>query len=87
MPSSGPPYPPSAALLGGTPTVAVDDPISGVLLLFFVAAAATNMTIFQINRRRDHKFLFSGLVFGFCVSSLIHPRSVPSPQWLTTPLF
>lgn len=28
------------------------------------------MTIFQINRRRDHKFIFSALLFGFCMSRI-----------------
>jgi hypothetical protein len=67
--AGGPPYLPTVASLGGMPTVELDDPICGVLLLFFIAAAATNMTILQINLRRDHKFFFSGLVFGFCVST------------------
>lgn len=26
------------------------------------------MTIFQINKRRGHKFLMSGLMFGFCMA-------------------
>lgn len=35
-----------------------------------MAAAATNMTIFQINRRRAHKFVFSALLFGFCMARI-----------------
>jgi len=66
----GPPYVPQVAQLGGLPTPAVDDPISAVLLLLFAGAAATNMTIFQINRRRDHKFVFSALLFGFCMARI-----------------
>lgn len=44
------------------------------------------MTIFQINKKRDHKFIFSVLLFGFCMSRLAtlslriawahHPRNV-----------
>ncbi|KAK1771642.1 hypothetical protein QBC33DRAFT_565790 [Phialemonium atrogriseum] len=66
----GPPYLPQTAQLGGLPTVSVDVPISAVLLFIFVCAAATNMTIFQINRRRGHKFVFSGLLFGFCMARI-----------------
>ncbi|ROW09381.1 hypothetical protein VMCG_02585 [Cytospora schulzeri] len=67
-PNSGPPYPPTTAALGGRPTVALDDPICACLLLLYVAAAITNMTIFQVNRRRDHKFFFSSVLFGFCMA-------------------
>jgi len=66
----GPPYLPTSQGLGGQPVPSVDDPVAGVLLLFFVAAAATNMAIFQINRRREHKFLFSVLLFGFCMARI-----------------
>ncbi|KAF3767766.1 hypothetical protein M406DRAFT_253186, partial [Cryphonectria parasitica EP155] len=67
---SGPPYAPTTASLGGFPTVHLDDPICAVLLALYVAAAATHMTIFQINRRRDHKFVFSGMLFGFCMARI-----------------
>lgn len=48
--------------------MALDDPICACLLLLYLAAAATNMTIFQVNRKRDHKFIFSALLFGFCMA-------------------
>ena len=64
----GPPYPPTTAGIGGTPDPKIDDPISAVLMVFFIAAAATNMTILQVNRRRGHKFVISGMVFGFCMA-------------------
>ncbi|KPM39791.1 hypothetical protein AK830_g6785 [Neonectria ditissima] len=67
---SGPPYLPTTAGLGGRPTVSVDDPISGVLLGFFVCGAILNMTIFQLNKRRSHKFVLSGLLFGFCMARI-----------------
>lgn len=69
--STNPPYAPTTAALGGQPTASVDVPICAVLLVFYVAAATTNMTIFQINRKRDHKFIFSALLFGFCMSRLV----------------
>ena len=66
----GPPYLPTTAGLGGRPTPSVDDPISGVLLGLFVTGAVLNMTIFQINKRRSHKFILSGLLFGFCMARI-----------------
>jgi hypothetical protein len=56
--------------MGGLPTVSVDVPISAVLLFLFACGAATHMTIFQINRRRGHKFVFSALTFGFCMARI-----------------
>ncbi|ROW14511.1 hypothetical protein VPNG_03150 [Cytospora leucostoma] len=65
MAQSGPPYALTTAALGGRPTVHLDVPICACLMFIYVISAATNMTIFQINRRRDHKFIFSSLLFGF----------------------
>lgn len=70
-PLSGPPYLPPVAQLGGVPSPIPDDAISGVLLLLFMAGAAIHMTIFQINRRREHKFIFSVLLFGFCMARIV----------------
>jgi hypothetical protein len=58
------------ALLGGRPAVSLDDPICAVLLLLFIAGAATHLTIFRINHKRDHKFVFSALLFGFCMARI-----------------
>lgn len=41
-----------------------------MLLLFFIAGAATNMTILQVNLRRNHKFIISGMTFGFCMARI-----------------
>lgn len=68
---AGPPYFPSVPQVGGIPTVGVDVPISAVLLALFVCSAAVNMTIFQVNRRRDHKFVFSALLFGFSMARIV----------------
>lgn len=68
--SQGPPYPPQGAGLGGQPTKAVDVPISAVLLFLFAVSAALNMTIFQMNRRRGHKFVLSAVVFGFSMARI-----------------
>lgn len=55
---------------GGTPTIPVDVPISAVFLVFFILGAALNMTILQINNRRGHKFILSGVCFGFCMARI-----------------
>ncbi|KAK8058201.1 hypothetical protein PG994_008649 [Apiospora phragmitis] len=65
---SGPPYLPNNAQLGGQPTVGVDVPISAVLLAIFLCLAVVHMTIFQKNRRRDHKFVFSAMLFGLSMA-------------------
>lgn len=64
----GPPYAPRTASFGGLPSVIPDIPVCAVLLAIYIAFAATNMTIFQINRRRHHKFLPTVFIFGFCMS-------------------
>ncbi|UNI21820.1 hypothetical protein JDV02_007776 [Purpureocillium takamizusanense] len=66
----GPPYPPQGAGLGGQPTTGVDVPISAVMLALFVASAALNMTILQLNMRRGHKFVLSGVLFGFSMARI-----------------
>ncbi|KAI1073689.1 hypothetical protein F5B20DRAFT_566247 [Whalleya microplaca] len=62
---SGPPYASKAAAPGGLPSVIPDIPISAVLIALHVGFAITNMAIFQINKRRGHKFVISGMMFGF----------------------
>ncbi|RFU75230.1 family c-likeg- -coupled receptor [Trichoderma arundinaceum] len=66
----GPPYPPKYAGLGLSPTKSVDIPISAVILVFFICSAALNMTILQRNRLRGHKFIMSGLFFGFSMARI-----------------
>ena len=69
-PPSGPPYTPNVAVLGGVPTVNVDVPICAVLLVLFVTSAAGHMTLFQINKRKGHKFLFSVFLFGLSMARI-----------------
>lgn len=71
------------ASLGGRPTTSVDTPISAVLIALFVAGAALNMTIFQLNRRRSHKFILSALLFGFCMARII--ANVLRIVWASNP--
>jgi hypothetical protein len=42
-----------------------------VLAAIFIASAILNMTIFQRNRRRGHKFILSALLFGFSMARLV----------------
>ncbi|KAH8807853.1 hypothetical protein F5884DRAFT_790301 [Xylogone sp. PMI_703] len=69
-PPKGPPYPPTTAGLGGTPSLGLDVPVTAVFLALFIVGAIVNMAILQINRKRDHKFLFSGVMFGFCMARI-----------------
>jgi MFS family permease len=57
--------------LGGKPEKNVDIPATVVFLVLFIGAAASHMTIFQLNRRHGHKFLFSVLIFGFCMARVV----------------
>jgi len=67
----GGPYPSNTAGMGGVPTITPDIPICAVFIVIYLSFAATNMTIFQINKRRQHKFVLSGLMFGFCMARTV----------------
>lgn len=60
----GGPYPSRIWQLGGKPTPGTDIPATAIFLALYMLGAATHMTIFQKNRRRGHKFLFSAMLFG-----------------------
>ncbi|KAE8167462.1 hypothetical protein BDV40DRAFT_312728 [Aspergillus tamarii] len=64
------PYASTTAGMGGLPTIIPDVPICSVFLVLYISFAATNMTILQKNRRRTHKFLMSGMLFGFCMARI-----------------
>ena len=67
MRSTGP-YPSKIAEPGGLPTIIPDVPVCAVLIVMYLCFAATNMTIFQLNRRKYHKFVPSALLFSFCMA-------------------
>ena len=56
-------------------------------MFLFIIGAALHMVILQLNRRKSHKFLMSGLMFGFCLARITtmimriawasHPTHVP----------
>lgn len=79
----GPPYPPTTAALGGIPTVGLDVPITAVFLFFFVLGAIGHMAIFQLNMKRGHKFIMSGMMFGFCMARIA--TCVMRIVWATRP--
>jgi hypothetical protein len=62
------PYPPTTALLGGTPTKTLDGPITSTFLALFLVGAAAHLTIFQVNMRRGQKFMISAMLFAFCMA-------------------
>lgn len=64
------PYPPTTASLGGVPTTKLDVPITAVFLVLFIIGAVSHMTILQLNLRRGHKFIMSGMMFGFCMARI-----------------
>ena len=80
---SGPPYPPTTASVGGVPTVGIDVPVSAVFLFLFILGAVSHMTILQVNMRRGHKFLISGMMFGFCMSRIV--TMIMRIVWATRP--
>lgn len=69
-PPPGPPYPPTAAGMGGRPSISVDIPITAVFLAIFITGAACHMTLFQKNKARGHKFIPSAATFGFCMARI-----------------
>ncbi len=77
------PYPPTTASLGGLPTVGVDVPICAVFLVLYLIGAVSHMTILQVNLRRGHKFIISGMLFGFCMSRLV--TMILRIVWATRP--
>jgi len=78
-----PPYPPTTAGLGGLPTVSLDVPICAVFLFLFLIGAVCHMTILQINQRRGHKFIISGMMFGFCMARIT--TMIMRIVWATRP--
>ena len=53
------------------PSISIDVPIASVFLVLYLGFAAANMVIFQRNRKRDHKFLFSAILFGFSMARVV----------------
>lgn len=56
---------------GGIPTRGLDVPVDAVFIALFAVLAAAHMVTFQRNKRRNHKFLFNGMLFGFGMSRIV----------------
>ncbi|KAI1461262.1 hypothetical protein F4805DRAFT_453687 [Annulohypoxylon moriforme] len=63
----GPPYASTNAIVGGEPVPVIDDPIAAVLLLLFLLSASAHLAILKINKQRNLKFVFSGMLFALCL--------------------
>ncbi|KAJ5940419.1 hypothetical protein N7516_000587 [Penicillium verrucosum] len=59
------------ASVGGRPTIPLDVPICAVFLALFIDGGACHMTLFRRNLARGHKFVPSGVTFGFCMSRIV----------------
>jgi hypothetical protein len=57
--------------VGGRPTINTDIPVISVFLALYLGGAVCNMAIFQMNRRKGHKFLASWAMFGFCMARIV----------------
>ena len=62
--ATGAPYLPRNQFAGGFPTKGTDIPIASVFIFLFLIGAATHMTLLQLNLRKGHKFIMSGMMFG-----------------------
>lgn len=82
-PPSRPPYLPQIASTGGVPTVDVDVPICAVFIVLFIGSAVGHMTILRVNMRKGHKFIMSGLMFGFSMARIV--TMVMRIVWATRP--
>ncbi|CAG8327916.1 unnamed protein product [Penicillium salamii] len=65
------PYMAPSAGMGGLPTISLDVPICAVFIALFLAGAVSHMTLFRRNLARGHKFIPSGMTFGFCMSRIV----------------
>jgi hypothetical protein len=62
--NQGAPFRPTVWNLGGMPVSKVDIPITAVFLVLYILGATMHMGLFQRNKKRGHKFIFSALLFG-----------------------
>ena len=70
-------------MIGGHPTVDQDIPVSAVLLFIYLVGAIGNQIIFQLNRRKGHRFYMSWVMFGFNMARVL--TMVLRIAWTTRP--
>ncbi|KAI9050084.1 hypothetical protein LZ554_006228 [Drepanopeziza brunnea f. sp. 'monogermtubi'] len=61
------PFKAQGAVLGGIPNATLDVPITVVFLMLFLIGGAFHFYTHEINRKRQHKFHLSALMFDFCL--------------------
>lgn len=66
--ANGPPYPPRYAAFGGSPHGSVDIGVSALFIGLFAVLGIFHMRLFKSNRAKGHMFIFSAVIFGFCMS-------------------
>lgn len=66
-PRASGPFEPLAAILGGTPTPNLDVPITVFFLMLFIIGGGFHLYTHEINKKRQHKFHLSALMFDFCL--------------------
>lgn len=59
------------AVLGGIPDSKTDVPVCGVLIALFAINGFIHSRIFKSNRAQGRLFIFSMMVFGFCMSRCV----------------
>ena len=58
-------------MIGGHPSIDHDIPICAVLLVIYMVNGTANQIIFQLNRRKGHKFNMSLALFGFSTVRIV----------------
>ena len=66
-----PPYPPRVAGIGGEPSVIPDVPVCAVFIAIYLTFFASNIGLFNVNRRKGHFFIPSGLLGGFSMARVL----------------
>jgi hypothetical protein len=67
----------------GSSTIIPDVPICAVFTFVYLGGVIGNMGIYQLNRRKGHKFFMSLAMFGFCISRVV--TCVLRLAWATRP--
>lgn len=69
--------------MGGRPTIDEDIPALSVFVFLYLIGAIAHQIIFQLNRRKGHKFLPSLFMFVFCMARIV--TCIMRIVWATRP--
>lgn len=64
---AGGPSAPASAIVGGIPNSTLDVPLTVFFLMLFLIGGAFHFYTHEVNRKRQHKFHLSALMFDFCL--------------------